>query len=89
MVRYSFRQQGEFVDYETFDIFRDDYYSRDVAPTIHFLGGMEMSVNRHVLLVGEARYGFASAPLDINDFSGFPDLDLAGFQATAGISLRW
>lgn len=88
LVRYSFRQHGEFVDYETNDIFPDDYYSHDRAPTVHFMGGMEMSVNRHVLLVGEARYSFASAPLDA-DFVGFPDLDLAGFQATAGISLRW
>ncbi len=88
LVSYSFRQHGEFVDYETYDIFQDDYYSRDRAPTVHFLGGMEMSVNRHVLLVGEARYGFASAPLS-TDFVGFPDLDLAGFQVTAGISLRW
>ena len=88
LVRYSFRQHGEFVDYETYDIFGDDFYSADRAPTVHFLGGMEMSVNRHVLLVGEARYGFASAPLE-EDFVGFPDLDLAGFQVTAGISLRW
>ena len=88
LVSYSFRQHGEFVDYETYDIFQDDYYSRDRAPTVHFLSGMEFSVNRHVLLVGEARYGLASAPLE-EDFVGFPDLDLAGFQATAGISLRW
>ncbi|MXV97055.1 MAG: hypothetical protein F4Y07_00570 [Gemmatimonadetes bacterium] len=88
LVSYSFRQHGEFVHYDTYDIFQDDYFSRDRAPTVHFLGGMEMSVNRHVLLVGEARYGFASAPLS-EDFVGFPDLDLAGFQATAGISLRW
>lgn len=88
LVSYSFRQHGEFVDYETYDIFQDDYHSRDRAPTVHVLSGVEFSVNRHVLLVGEARYGFASAPLE-EDFVGFPDLDLAGFQATAGISLRW
>ena len=88
LVQYSFRQHGEFVDYETYDIFADDYYSKDRAPTVHFMGGLEMSVNRYLLLVGEARYGFASASLDA-DFVGFPDLDLAGFQATAGISLRW
>ncbi len=87
-VRYRFEQHGEFVDFETFDIFQDNFFSNGRAPTVHLVSGMEFSLNRHVLMVGEARYGFASAPLDA-DFVGFPDLDLAGFQATAGISLRW
>lgn len=88
MVSYHFEQYGEFVDYETYDIFEDNYLSKGRAPTIHLIGGMDFSMNRHLLLVGEARYGFASAPLD-SDFVGFPDLDLAGFQVTGGISLRF
>ena len=88
LVSYRFEQYGEFVDYETYDIFEDNFFSSGRAPTVHLLSGMEISLSRHVLVVGEARYGFASAPLD-EDFIGFADLDLAGFQATAGISLRW
>lgn len=88
LVNYRFEQYGEFVDYETYAIFDDNFFSDGRAPTVHLLGGMEIGLNRHLLLVGEARYGFASAPLDA-DFVGFPDLDLAGFQATAGIALRW
>lgn len=87
-VKYRFEQYGEFVDYETFDIFEDNFFSSGRAPTVHLVSGMEFSLHRHLLMVGEARYGFASAPLD-SDFVGFPDLDLAGFQAAAGISLRW
>ena len=88
VVSYRFNQYGEFVDYETYDIFRDNFLSEGRAPTVHFIGGMDFSVSRHFLLVGEARYGLASAPLDI-DFVGFPDLDLAGFQVTGGITLRF
>ena len=60
VVSYRFNQHGEFVDYETYDIFRDNYLSEGRAPTIHFVGGMDFSVSRHFLLVGEARYGLAS-----------------------------
>ena len=88
VVGYRFEQYGEFVDWETYDIFEDSYLSNGRAPTVHFIGGIDFSLNRHFLLVGEARYGFASAPLD-SDFVGFPDLDLAGFQITGGISLRF
>ena len=88
VVSYRFMQYGEFVDYETYDIFEDVLLSEGRAPTIHLIGGMDFSVNRHFLLVGEARYAFGSAPLD-RDFVGYPDLDLAGFQVTGGITLRF
>ncbi len=88
VVSYRFEQYGEFIDYETYDIFEDNLLSEGRAPTIHLIGGMDFSINRHLLLVGEARYGLASAPLD-SDFVGFSDLDLAGFQVTGGITLRF
>ncbi len=87
-VKYRFEQYGEFVDYETYDIFSDNFRSDGRAPTVHLLSGLEFGVTRNVLVNAEARYGFASAELD-SDFVGFPDLDLAGFQVTGGISLRW
>lgn len=88
LVWYRFRQFGEFVDYESRDIFQDNFDSDGRAPTLHFLGGAEVSLGPRVALVGETRYGFAKAPLEA-DFVGFPDLDLAGFQATAGVSVRF
>ncbi len=88
VVWYEFRQRGEFVDYETQDIFDDVFLSNDRAPTIHFVGGADVTLRSRVVLTGEARYAFASAPLD-SDFVGFSDLDLAGLQVTAGIALRF
>ncbi len=88
LVWYRFEQYGDFVDHETLDIFSDRFLSSGRGPTVHLLGGMEVTVNKHVMLVGEGRYALASAPLD-SDFIGFPDLDLAGFQVTVGFSLRY
>ena len=88
VVGYEFHQYGEFVDYETYDIFRDDYLSSGRAATLHFTGGVDIGINRHFLLTTEAKYSLASAPLD-TDFVGFPDLDMAGFQVTAGFALRF
>ena len=87
IVSYRFVQHGDFVDFETRDIFTDRYYSRDRGGTIHFLGGLDIAVNGRVLFVTEAKYGFASAPLS-TDFVGFPELDLAGLQVTFGVGFR-
>lgn len=87
LVYYRFQQRGDFVDFETLDIFTDNFLSQARAPTVHFLAGMEVSMNQRLLLTGEGRYALGTAPLD-SDFVGFPDLDLAGFQFTVGLSLR-
>lgn len=87
-VWYRFEQYGDFVDYETLDIFRSTLLSSGRGATVHLLGGLDVSLNKHVMLVTEGRYALASAPLD-SDFVGFPDLDLAGFQVTVGLSLRY
>ncbi len=86
--RYRFEQWGDFVDFETLDIFADNFLSEGWGRTVHLLGGMDVQVNRWATLNGEARYGFAKAPLG-SDFVGFPDLDLGGLQATVGIGLRF
>ena len=86
-VWYRFEQRGDFVDFETLDVFRDNFRSRGRARTITFAGGLERSLGRRLQLTGEARYGLGSAPLG-HPFVGFPDLDLAGFEFTIGIGFR-
>ena len=87
-VRYRYEQRGEFIDYETYDIYRDGFLSRGRGETLHLSGGLEVSVNRHLMVVGEAKYGFGSGPLS-RDFVGFPDLDLAGMHISAGLAARF
>ena len=85
---YSFEQYGEFVDFETLDIFTDNFSSDGTAPTIHALAGFDVSATSNLVFTLEGRYGWASSPLDA-DFVGFDDIDLNGFQATAGIGFRF
>jgi hypothetical protein len=87
-VHYSFEQRGEFVDYQTLDIFRDTYLSEGWAPTAHVLAGAELTIVPRVALTGEARYTWAKSKLG-RDFVDFDDIDLAGFQAMAGLSFRF
>jgi opacity protein-like surface antigen len=87
-VWYRFEQEGEFVDYQNLDIFRDFYVSDGWAPTAHLLAGAEVSVATRVALTAEGRYSWGSSELS-RDFVDFDDIDLAGFQATAGVALRF
>jgi hypothetical protein len=87
-VWYSFEQEGEFVDYETLDVFRDFYASQGWAPTAHLMAGAELTVATRVALTAEGRYSWASSELS-RDFVDFDDIDLAGFQVTGGVSLRF
>ena len=88
VVRYRFEQDGDFVDYETRDIFSDNLRSVEASPTLHLFAGLDASVNTRVLLTTEGRYGFGSAPLDSRSFRGFADLDLAGLHLSCGLAFR-
>ena len=87
-VWYEFEQVGDFVDFETLDIFADRFYSEGRTPTLHLFGGVEYTLSPMFLLTAEGRYGFASDEMGL-DFSGFDPMDLAGFQATVGLSMRF
>lgn len=86
---FRFEQFGDFIDYETLDIFPDHFLSEGAAPTVHVLAGLDITLSPRLFFTGEARYGWANAPLDDGNFVGFDDLDLAGFQASAGIGFRF
>ena len=88
IVRYRFEQRGDFVDFQTLDIFTDKLRSVETAATVHFFAGIDVGVNQYMMFTGEARYGFAKAPLDLRSFDGYSDLDLAGLQISGGISFR-
>lgn len=85
---YRFEQEGEFVDFNTLEIFNDKFTSDGTTPTGHVFAGVDVSVSPRVVLTGEGRYAFASTDLG-QAFSGFDKIDLAGFQARVGISVRF
>jgi hypothetical protein len=87
-VFYRFEQDGDFVDFETFDIFFDRFTSDGSTPTIHVYGGADWSLGPTVFLTAEGRYSWAEVDMS-GDFVDFDPMDLSGFQATAGVSIRF
>ncbi len=88
-VWYSFEQEGDWVDYDDKVIFWKRAISDGGAGIFHFFAGADYSISERLLLTGEGRYSFASADLDRGFYDEFDSIDLAGFQATIGISVRF
>jgi len=93
MVWYSFDQYGEFVDYESLEIFYEDFWSEERAPPVQLFTGMYINISGRLMLTGEARYGLAKGPFEVrdsgySDFIGFPKLDLSGLNVSLGVGLR-
>lgn len=84
---YRFRQEGEFVDETTLNIFEDQLQSSGWTPTAEAFGGVEYSITPRLSVTGEGRYSWASAELS-NAFENFDPIDLAGFAVTIGVSFR-
>lgn len=85
---YDFRQHGDFVDFQTLDIFETRLSSEGSGFTQHLLAGADVSLSSRFLLRGEYRYIWGSAPVDQQVFDGFDDIDLSGSRVTLGIAVR-
>jgi hypothetical protein len=87
-VWYSFVQKGDFIDFQDYAVFSDRYVSEGRTSTFHVFGGADWSLGPAFFLTAEGRYAWARSPME-QDFQGFDRIDLSGFQASAGISLRF
>lgn len=87
-VWYDYKQDGDFVDFQTLDVFPDRFVSSGRAATVHFFAGADWSLAPSFMLTLEGRYSLAKSPMT-QDFKTFNKIDLSGFQASAGISLRF
>jgi hypothetical protein len=88
LMHYKLEQDGDFVNYQDFSIFNDELQSSGNAAMAYGEAGAAYWMNHRVGLTGGARYTFAKAALR-RDFEGFDDIDLSGFQASAGLALRF
>lgn len=84
VVFWRFQQSGDFIDFQDFDIFPDEFASNGVAPVAHVLGGTDVQVYKRLMFTIEGRYQWASGDLG-DDFIGFEPIDLSGFRASAGL----
>ena len=86
LVRYSFSQDGEFVDFVDHSIFRHSFMSTGSTSGAYAAAGLDWQLLRRVAVAVEGRYVWADAPLTFS-FSGFEGIDLSGFRVTTGISI--
>ncbi len=83
-----FVQDGDFVDFETLDVFASQLESEGTTGTAHVFSGVDISLGTKVVLTGEGRYSWGKMAMG-QDFADFDSIDLSGFQATVGLSLRF
>jgi outer membrane protein W len=88
MMWYRFRQDGDFIDFQTTDVFPDTFESSGWTPTAHALAGVDYTLTPRFALNGEARYTWAKAHLG-EDFSGFNGIDLSDIGVTLGLNVRF
>ncbi|MBK6458856.1 MAG: hypothetical protein IPF87_22710 [Gemmatimonadetes bacterium] len=87
-VWYRLRQNGEFVDRETLDIFEDSFESKGWSLGATGFGGADISLAPRYGLTVEGRYLWARGPMN-GDFSTFNKIDLSGYDASIGVFVRF
>lgn len=87
-VWYRLRQNGEFVDTETLDIFEDSFESKGWSLGAAGFGGADISLAPRYGLTLEGRYLWAKGPMN-GDFSTFNKIDLSGYDASIGVFVRF
>ncbi len=85
---YTFRQQGDFIDFATSKVFPDYFESDGWTPTVHAFVGTDVSLNPRFAVTVEGRYEWAHKQLS-TDFARFQPIDLSGFALTAGFVIRY
>lgn len=87
MMNYTFSQIGDFVDFQSLNVFRQTLTAGGWTPMAYANVGADLRVNDHVSLTGDIRYSAAQAKLS-GSYYGFDRVDLSGTAATMGFTLR-
>ncbi len=88
LIRYSFEQQGDWVDFEDFSVFSDEFTSGSTALMSYVGAGMDVSLNTRFGITTEVRRMWARGE-HTNDFIGFDNIDLSGTTIKAGFFVRF
>jgi hypothetical protein len=84
---YRFQQEGDFVDYQTLNVFTTRLQSSGWAPAFQGLGGVDVTISPRLGFTADARYLWAKADLS-SDFRGFDRIDLSGITGSLGLTIR-
>ncbi len=85
---YEYREEGEFVDFDTFDIEGDLFIDRGVAYGGYFGAGVEVGLSELAYVFAEYRRHWARGTHG-GDFRGFGGFDLSANQMSFGVNLRF
>jgi hypothetical protein len=95
LVFYKYEEFGDFIDFADpeLSISADDFVSEGARPGFHVTGGLRVRIGHDFSILGEGRYQWAKATLG-DDFSPQPGqdalrLDMSGFSAVVGLSIRF
>ena len=84
---YRFNQEGDFVDFNTSNVFHSQLNSANWTPAVQAMSGAEFNLTPFMALATDVRYIWARSRLG-TDFSGFDKIDLSGVSATLGLTFR-
>ena len=87
-VYYSFKQSGDFVDFQDLAVFPSSLESSGWTGTAYGATGANFALSTRVGLVTEMRYDWARANMSA-DFQGFDRIDLSGLSLTTGLHFRF
>jgi len=82
---YELEQKGDFVDFQTLEIFEDTFSSSGWSFSSHAFLGLDVNLTRTLGLVVEGRYHWARADLS-GSFIGFDPIRLGGPRVMVGFS---
>lgn len=85
---YRFGQSGDFVDFQTLNVFNRKVASDGFAPMGYAHVGADVRLTTRLALTGDLRYSFARATMS-SSFEGFDKIDLSGTAATMGLTVRY
>lgn len=90
MMNYTFDQKGDFVDFQTLNVFSDTYAAKGWAPMAYASVGGELRLSTRLSLMGDVRYTAARGNLNSTSgaFVGFDKIDLSGGAASLGLTVR-
>lgn len=87
-MKYRFLQAGDFVNFETLEIFSDRFESEGWAPYLQLGAGTGFTLSPIVQLTTELRYVRGGGRLD-DPFDGFDHLDLSALSTAVGLTFRF
>ena len=85
---YDYQEEGEFIDFDTFDVFDDLFFEQGVGTGAFASVGVELAVSPSFRVFGEYRRHWASWD-HRDDFDGFGKLDLNADQVSFGVSFQF